>query len=108
TPVPAVMSAPAQLAPEEIQELVSRGTQLLGTGDIAAARVFFERAAEQGSSAAATAAGKTYDPLYLEEAHVRGIRGAPVAAAKWYRGASAAGDKEADLRMKKLIARYAG
>jgi hypothetical protein len=107
---PIVAAAPAQapLAPAEIEELVSRGGQLLATGDIAAARVFFERAAEQGNAAAATAAGKTYDPLYLEEAHVRGIRGDPVAAAKWYRRASVAGDKEADLRMQKLIARYAG
>jgi hypothetical protein len=100
--------SPAPLAPAEIEELVTRGGRLLATGDIAAARVFFERAAEQGNAAAATAAGKTYDPLYLEEAHVRGIRGDPVAAAKWYRRASVAGDKEADLRMKKLIARYAG
>ena len=110
TPAPAAAAAlaPAQLTPAEIQELVNRGAQLLATGDIAAARVFFERAAEQGSAAAATAAGKTYDPLYLEETHVRGIRGDPVTAAKWYRRASAAGDKEADLRMQKLIARYAG
>jgi hypothetical protein len=107
-PIIAAAPAPAPLAPAEIEELVSRGGQLLATGDIAAARVFFERAAEQGNAAAATAAGKTYDPLYLEEAHVRGIRGDPVAAAKWYRRASAAGDKEADLRMQKLIARYAG
>lgn len=99
---------PAPLAPAEIEELVSRGGKLLATGDIAAARVFFERAAEQGNAAAATAAGKTYDPLYFEEAHVRGIRADPVAAAKWYRRASAAGDKEADLRMQKLIARYTG
>jgi len=107
-PTPAAASASQQMAPEEIKELVNRGAKLLATGDIAAARVFFERAAEQGSAAAATAAGKTYDPLYLEEAHVRGIRGDPVTAAKWYRRASAAGDKEADLRMQKLIARYAG
>jgi hypothetical protein len=105
---PSAAVPPSPPAPAEIQELVSRGTQLLATGDIAAARVFFERAAEQGSAAAATAAGKTYDPLYLEETHVRGIRGDPVAAAKWYRRASANGDKEADLRMRKLIARYAG
>jgi TPR repeat protein len=107
-PIVAALPAPAPLAPAEIEELVSRGGRLLATGDISAARVFFERAAEQGDAAAATAAGKTYDPLYLEEAHVRGIRGDPVAAAKWYRRASAAGDKEADLRMQKLIARYAG
>lgn len=107
-PIVAAPPAPATLAPAEVDELVSRGGRLLATGDIAAARVFFERAAEQGNAAAATAAGKTYDPLYLEESHVRGIRGDPVAAAKWYRRASAAGDKEADLRMQKLIARYAG
>jgi hypothetical protein len=106
-PIVAAAPVPAPLAPAEIEDLVNRGGQLLVTGDIAAARVFFERAAEQGNAAAATAAGKTYDPLYLEEAHVRGIRGDPVAAAKWYRRASAAGDKEADLRMQKLIARYA-
>jgi hypothetical protein len=107
-PIVASPPSPTPLAPAEIEELVTRGGQLLATGDIAAARVFFERAAEQGNAAAATAAGKTFDPLYLEEAHVRGIRGDPVAAAKWYRRASAAGDKEADVRMKKLIARYAG
>jgi TPR repeat protein len=107
-PIVASPPSPPPLAPAEIEELVTRGGRLLATGDIAAARVFFERAAEQGNAGAATAAGKTYDPLYLEEAHVRGIRGDPVAAAKWYRRASAAGDKESDLRMKKLIARYAG
>ncbi|MGO8919275.1 MAG: hypothetical protein ACLQJR_25520 [Stellaceae bacterium] len=100
-PVPAV-------SPQEVALLLARGDKLLATGDIAAARLFYERAAEGGSAAAATAAGKTYDPLFLAEALVRGIRGDPVAAARWYRKASAAGDKAADGLMQRLMARYAG
>lgn len=88
--------------------MLARGDQLLATGDIAAARLFYERAAEQGSAPAATAAGKTYDPLFLEEVHARGIRGDVVRAAQWYRKASAAGDKQADIRMERLMARYGG
>ncbi len=76
--------------------------------DIAAARLFYERAAEGGSAAASRQVGKTYDPLFLANAQARGIRGDPVAAARWYRKASAGGDKEADALMKRLIAAYAG
>jgi len=109
---PAPAPAPAKplpaIAPEEMAELMARGNQMLATGDIAAARLFFERAAQGGNAAAALAAGKTYDPLFLEAAHARGIRGDPVAAARWYRQASAGGDPEADGLMKRLMARYAG
>jgi hypothetical protein len=110
-PTPALAEPPhvvATLSPQEVADLMARGDQLLNTGDIVAARVFFERAAEQGNAVAATAVGKTFDPLFLEEAHVRGIRGDPVMAAKWYRMGSAGGDQQADIRMKKLIAKYAG
>jgi TPR repeat protein len=55
-----------------------------------------------------TAAGKTYDPLYLAEAHARGIRGDPVRAAYWYRKASDAGDSQADVLMKRLMEKFAG
>lgn len=116
-PKPTVVAAlpsparPAQAAPmptEEMTELMARGAKMLATGDIAAARLFFERAAEGGNAVAAREAGKTYDPLALAEAHARGIRGDPVAAARWYRKASEGGDKEADRLMKRLMAKYAG
>ncbi len=96
------------VAPADIAAMMTRGDQLLATGDIAAARLFYERAAEGGSAAAATAAGKTYDPIFLAAAQARGIRGDPVAAARWYRKASAAGDKEADGLMQRLMAKFAG
>ncbi len=115
---PAVVSAPAKpvaaaepaptISQPEMDELMARGRQMLATGDIVAARLFFERAAEAGNAAAAAEAGKTYDPLFLAEARARGIRGDPVAAARWYRQASAGGDREADGLMQRLMARYAG
>ncbi len=112
TPAPAKPIAKTEPAPvvtrPEMAELMARGNQMLATGDIAAARLFFERAAEAGNAAAATAVGKTYDPLFLADAHARGLRGDPVAAARWYRQASAGGDGEADGLMKRLMAKYAG
>jgi hypothetical protein len=107
-PSPTRPAQAASMPPEEMAELMVRGARMLATGDIAAARLFFERAAEGGNAAAAREAGKTYDPLALAEAHARGIRGDPVAAARWYRKASEGGDKEADLLMKRLMAKYAG
>jgi hypothetical protein len=113
TPLPKLAAkatgrSPAPATSAEITELMVRGNQMLATGDIAAARLFYERAAQDGSAAAARQAGKTYDPLFLLEVRARGFRGDPVAAARWYRKASAGGDQEADVLMKRLIARYAG
>lgn len=109
-PAPAAPATAAAHPPAatEVAEFMTRGDQLLATGDIAAARMFYERAAEGGSAAAATAAGKTYDPIFLAEVHARGIRGDPVMAAQWYRKASAGGDRQADTLMKRLMAKYAG
>lgn len=113
-PPPPVASAPAAAPPastvssQELAQLVARGDELLATGDIAAARLFYQRAAEQGSALAATAVGQTYDPIYLEQARVRGVRGDAKLAAEWYRKATAAGDPQADLRLKRLLARTGG
>lgn len=96
---------PMENSPQDAPILIARGDQLLATGDIVAARVFYERAVEQGSAQAAMDVGKTYDPFFLEEMHARGIRGNAAIAATWYRKASAAGDWQADLRLKRLMAR---
>jgi hypothetical protein len=98
---------PAEEAASGIAELMTRGDEMLANGDVAAARLFYERAAESGNAAAERQSGKTYDPLFLAETHVRGLQGDPVAAARWYRKASDGGDREADALMKRLMARYA-
>src|SRR6185437_10206897 len=109
--LPAAPPAPAArhvaVPAAEFKELMARGDQMLATGDIAAARLFYQRAAEGGDAAAARQTGKTYDPLFLAEAQARGLRGDPVAAARWYRKASAGGDREADALMRRLMAKYA-
>ena len=104
---PAAPFAPAA-DPLQAEALLARGDNLLATGDVAAARLFYQRAAELGSAAAATAVGQTYDPGVLELLRVRGARGDVQTAAEWYRKAIAAGDRQAETRLKRLLARQAG
>ena len=106
-PAPAAPSAPAA-STQELAQLVTRGDELLSTGDISGARLFYERAAEQGSALAMTAVGQTYDPIILQQARVRGVRGDAKRAAEWYRKAEAAGDPQAEVRLKRLLARTGG
>jgi hypothetical protein len=91
---------------EEVGNLLARGDQLLASDDIAASRLLYQRAAELGSGPAATAVGKTFDPLFLEQARARGIRGDAAIAAGWYRKASAAGDRQGQIRLELLLARF--
>ena len=105
-PTPVVAAAPNSNS--ETDALLARGDDLLATGDVAAARLFYQRAAEQGSAAAATAVGQTYDPAVLELLRVRGVRGDAQTAAEWYRKAIAAGDRQAEIRLKRLLARTPG
>lgn len=107
-PVPAIAAAPAPTSSLEADALLARGDDLLATGDVAAARLFYQRAAEQGSAPAATAVGQTYDPAVLELLRVRGVRGDAQMAAEWYRKAIAAGDRQAEIRLKRLLARTPG
>lgn len=101
--LPATPVTPAQIpSPELIGALIKRGEQSLGLGDIAAARLLFQRAAEVGSAAAATALGKTYDPTFQAD-------GAdPARAADCYLRAISLGDQQAADLLKRLVARPSG
>jgi TPR repeat protein len=83
--------------------LLRRGDDLLGEGDISAARLFYERAASAGSARGASGAGRTYDPAFLARIDVRGLRGDTVRAIDWYRKAIELGDKGAAEPLKALI-----
>lgn len=82
--------------------LLRRGGDLLRQGDVASARLLYERAATAESGPGATGAGKTYDPVFLAGIDARGIRGDRVRAVSWYRRAIALGDAEAGERLKLL------
>lgn len=99
-------AAPAPL-PNEIEMigvLKKRGEEKLASGDLSAARRFYERAAAAGDAKAATTVGKTYDPIFLKRMAVRGAPAQPEKAAEWYRKGLAAGDAEAEARLDRLRA----
>jgi hypothetical protein len=74
-----------QLSPEEITALVARGDAFLRAGDVASARLFFQRAADAGDGRAAMRMAVTFDAGFLDRAGVHGLRGDPEQAAFWYR-----------------------
>jgi hypothetical protein len=85
--------------------LLRRGDAALADGDIIAARLMYERAADLGSASAATSAGKTYDVDFLLQTGARGIQPDQTAAAAWFRKAVALGDPEAGARLARIEGR---
>ena len=75
---------------------------MLALGDISAARLLYQRAAGLGSARAATAVGKTYDPVFLASIQAHGIAADRTAAATWYRKSAALGDPEGTDRLARL------
>jgi hypothetical protein len=76
---------------DEIRALLVRGDSLIAKGDVASARLFYERAAEAGDGQAALRLAESYDPAFLARAHLSGVRGDLLAAANWYRRAQELG-----------------
>ena len=87
---PAAQISSQPLQANEIGGLIDRGDQFLRQGDIITARSFYERAAVSGSARAARGVAKTFDPQFLSQLGVVGVRGDPGQAAAWYRKANEA------------------
>ena len=82
--------------------LVARGDQLLAASDIASARLFYQRAAEAGDGQGALRMGMTFDPAFLADSGLRGVRGDPAQAVSWYRRAIALGNSAAPREVQGL------
>jgi TPR repeat protein len=76
---------------EDVTLMVDRGRTLFEAGDVAAARLFFRRAANAGDPGAAVAMGATYDPEILTQRFIRGIEADAQEAQRWYEKARALG-----------------
>lgn len=85
----------------EISALMARGDALFGTGDLASARLFYERAAEAGHGQAALRLGQSYDPSFLALNGIP-VRGDAVLAAQWYKKASDLGVPSSDILLNAL------
>jgi hypothetical protein len=105
-PAPGVAAprVPGPRAPE-IAALVERGSAMFDAGDVAAARLFFRRAANAGDAQAALLMGYTYDPDVLANRFVRGIEADPQEARKWYERARELGSPEGPRRIEQLAHR---
>ena len=77
---------------------MARGDASLSAGDIASARLFFQRAADAGDSRAAMRMAMTFDAAFLDRAGVHGLRGDPEQAAFWYRRALDLGEVKTERR----------
>jgi len=82
-------SRPAlNLSPEEIAVHLARGEERLKAGELAAARLYFERVALSGDPRGALGMARTYDPAVLAGLPILGPRSDPAAARQWYQRAA--------------------
>jgi hypothetical protein len=96
------------LAPQEkerAQRLMAKGDEQLALGDVASARLFYERAADAGYAPAAMALAATFDAAELERLKVLGIPADAKAARRWYQRARELGASGAEERLRRLGAK---
>jgi TPR repeat protein len=89
---------------ERAERMIANGDRHLEQGNIGAARMFFQRAAEAGLAAGAIKMAATYDPAELERLGVK-VQGAipdRAEARKWYERARALGSPEAEERLARI------
>lgn len=105
-PAPQVQAPAPQvkrMGRDELATLMKRAKDFLATGDIPAARLLLERAADEGQDAnAALLLARTYDPVVLGSSDVRNITAEPEKARGWYRKAAQLGSAEAQQRLAQL------
>jgi hypothetical protein len=92
---------PRQHDAAEIAQMLKKGDELMTNGDVAAARLMYQRAAEAGEATAAFALAETYDPLILAKG---GIPPDVALAQTWYRKARDLGSTQAPERLERLAA----
>ena len=111
-PVPAPVARPdrlraraPQLSPEvqaRAERLVTQGDRHLEQGNIGAARMFFQHAAEAGLALGAIRLAATFDPAELTRLHAQGVRPDRGEARRWYERARELGAPEAEERLARL------
>jgi hypothetical protein len=108
---PAVREAPAtvplpttpaarRIDPDELAALLKRAKGLLAIGDITAARLLLERAADAQEADAAFMLAGTYDPQVLGVQDMRSITPDPAMARAWYQKAAQFGSADAKRRLQ--------
>lgn len=100
---PALPRLTSEMSPED-NAMLQRGDQLLETGDVAAARLFFTRLAKKGLAMGALRMARTYDPEFLGSMRTAGLQPDLQQARVWYQKASELGSQDAIRRLSTLSA----
>ena len=93
------------MAPQDRERairLVKKGDEQLAEGNISAARLFYERAADAGLAQGAMALAGTFDATELAQLGVRGIQPDPKQARRWYERAQQLGASDAEERLRRI------
>jgi hypothetical protein len=109
TRAPATRTANEAAAPpsrtldaETLAAMTTRARKLLALGDITAARLLLERAANAQDATAAFLLAQTYDPAVLGVRDARSTAPDPEMAREWYRKAAGLGSADAQQRLAQL------
>ena len=87
---------------ERALRLVKKGDEQLTEGNVSAARLFYERAADAGLAQGAMALAATFDGAELERLGVRGIQPDVKQARRWYERARQLGANDAEQRLRRI------
>jgi hypothetical protein len=85
--------------------LMERGDAMLNQRNVVAARLLFARAADTGVGLAALKLAETYEPQFIADHNLIGIKGNEQEAEAWYRKAAALGETQAAQRLRTLEGR---
>jgi hypothetical protein len=99
TPSPASAPPAKTLDADTLAGLMTRAKSLMAVGDITAARLLLERAANAQDASAAFLLAQTYDPAVLGTNDIRSITTDAKAARDWYQKAAQLGSAEARQRL---------
>jgi hypothetical protein len=107
TSLAAIAPAPpsAGFSTAEMAKLLDHGDTLLRSGDVASARLFYERAAGAGDGRAALRLGATFDPEFLGRLGLGQLQANPAEARSWYNRARDLGMVDAKPRLNSLETR---
>jgi hypothetical protein len=104
-PQPAPSTAPPAMSPQDrdrAMRLMKKGDEQMAEGNVAGARLFYERAADAGLAQAAMALAGTFDAAELARLNVRGVPPDAKSARRWYERARQLGAGGAEERLKRI------
>ena len=85
--------------------ILRAGTPYFEDGNVASARLFYERAANEGLAQGAMALAATYDPDEIARRNLRGVTPDAKTAARWYQRARQLGASGAEERLRRISGR---